>query len=161
MINNSDRYVLKAVVNKHHISQLQQHVMKNCVNYFNTLNIFLVQQEYIKCKRICIILKVVKAILKIKQHLIISDFSAAACMFYKCNAIRAPNFVKLLPEAPVMQPDCPPIRKCEISVSIYAGKHGPHASADSCAFLSQLPCTLTFTSMKTLRGPQISAPQQA
>lgn len=79
MINNSDRYVLNAVVNKHHISQLQQYVMKNCVNYFNTLNIFLVQHEYIKCKRICIILKVVKAILKIKQHLIISDFSAAAC----------------------------------------------------------------------------------
>lgn len=120
-----------------------------------------VQRKYIEYKRICIILKVVKAILKEEIHLIISEPSAAACMFYKCNAIRAPGFVKLLPEAPAMQPDCPPIRKCEISVSIYAGKHGPHASADSCAFLSQLPCTLTFTSKNTLRGPQISAPQQA
>lgn len=82
-------------------------------------------------------------------------------MVYKCNALRAPDCVKPLPEASVTQPDCPPIRKSEISVSIYAGKHGPHASADSCAFLSQLPRTLAFTSMKTLRGPQISAPQQA
>lgn len=114
-----------------------------------------------KYKRICIILKVVKVILKKEIHLIIPGSSAATCMFYNCNVIRAPDFVKPLPEAPAVQPDCPPIGKCEISVSIYAGKHGPRASADSCAFLSQLPCTLAFTSKKTLRGPQISAPQQA
>lgn len=119
------------------------------------------QHDSIKYKRIFIILKVAKAILKKEIRLINSDFSAAACMFYKRNAIRAPDFIRLLGEAAVMQPDCPPIRKCEISVSIYVGKHGSHASADGCAFLSQLPCTLTFTSMKTLRGPQISAPQQA
>lgn len=139
--NNSVRYVLNAVVNQHHIDQQQQYAKKNCVNCSSTLNIF------IKYKRICIILKGVKAIGKKRNS------SAAACMFHKCNVIRAPDLVKLLPEAPVMQPDCPPIRKCEISVSIYAGKHGPRASADSCAFLSQLPRTLAFTSMNTLRWP--------
>lgn len=56
--------------------------------------VFLVQHDSIKYKRIFIILKVVKAILKKEIHLINSDFSAAACMFYKRNAIRAPDVIK-------------------------------------------------------------------
>lgn len=43
-----------------------------------------------------------------------------------------------MPKAPLMLWECPPIRKQQISVSVYDGKHWKHASADSCTFLSQL-----------------------
>lgn len=91
----------------------------------------------------------------ILMHLIWSDWFS--CVHQQCSSTQN----KLMPRAPMIMLHCPPIKNVQSLFLFMIQKHCKHASADSCAFLSQLRCTLTFSSVKTLLGPQISAPQQA